>query len=103
MKWLCYLVLLLFVAFTFLKVRAVRGTVHERYHFHHVFHSPNAKRRRKHSSRFMQQIVNNFVGDDGPVAPVLNVHLEVPSPPEYVTFTLLKSAYPVCVTTAFFV
>lgn len=55
--------------------------MHKRYQFHHVFQSPNVKRS-KRPPRFAQQIVNNFVGDDGPVTPVLNVHMEVKPPIE---------------------
>lgn len=57
------------------------------YKVRHVYHSPLLMKRKKKNSpkkderypRFQQMIENKWVGDDGPVAPPLNIHVEVTS------------------------
>lgn len=38
----------------------------------------SADNTRKPELRFVQQIENKFIGDDGRVTPVINIHVEVP-------------------------
>jgi hypothetical protein len=53
---------------------------HERYHFFHKFRS-NKNKKNKETLRFLEP-ENRFIGDDGSVVPVLNVHVEARSPIE---------------------
>lgn len=56
------------------------------FHFRHFFRVPPTKpskrnKRPRHDGRpprFVQQVENKFIGDDGRVTPVLNIHAEIP-------------------------